>query len=97
MATFTLTAGADNFTGTAGQSNIYSFTPTTLSAFDTITGTVSASFWDVLQLTAGGTVTAAQFGGVTNMEALYLSAAGNVVTLANGLWWAPAFPKAFSP
>ena len=85
MATFTLTVGPDNFTGIANEFNTFNFTPTTLSASDTITGIVSASFFDALQLTAGGTVTAAQFAGVTNIELLLLSAAGNNVTLANGL------------
>src|SRR5262245_22954535 len=85
MATFTLTAGSDNFTGIANEFNFFDFTPTTLSASDTITGIVSASFFDALRLTAGGTVTAAQFDRVTRIEHLFLSAAGNNVTLTSGL------------
>jgi VCBS repeat-containing protein len=87
MATFTLTTGTDHFTGTAGQDNTFDFTPSTLSAADTITGVAGGSFIDIMQLTAGGTVSAAQFTGVANMqmEELLLSNAGNSVTLANNL------------
>src|ERR1700733_703440 len=85
MADFTLTAGVDTFTGTAGQRNNFFFTPSTLQATDTITGGASGGFIDVLVATAGGTLTAGQFAGVTNVEELDLAAAGNAVTLTNGL------------
>ncbi len=85
MATFTLTTGADNFTGLSGEDNTFNFTPTTLQAGDGITGGATGSFIDILALTASGTITAGQFAGVTNIEQLRLSGGGNNVTLANGL------------
>ena len=85
MAVFVLTAGIDNFVGPAGENNIFNFTPTTLQATDTLTGNTTAGFLDTLQLTAGGTVAAAQFAGVTNTDRLVLNSAGNVVALTNGL------------
>jgi len=85
VAVFNLTAGTDNFTGNPGEYNVFNFTPSTLAATDTLTGGATGAFVDVLVLTAGGTVTAAQFAGVTNIEQLNLAAAGNSVTLTNGL------------
>src|SRR5262249_54442184 len=85
MATFTLIPGVDNFTGLSSENNLYNFTPSTLQAPDTITGGATGSFTDTRQLTASGTVTAAQFAGVTNMEELDLASGGNNVTLTNGL------------
>src|SRR5436309_11574792 len=85
MATFTLTPGVDNFSGVAGQDNFFFFTSADLQATDTITGAAGATFSDRMVLTAGGTVTASQFAGVTNMEILGLASAGNNVTLTNGL------------
>src|SRR4051812_30435526 len=84
MASFTLTAGTDTFLGTAGQQNTFSFTPANLGG-DTITGGATGAFIDVLSVTAGGTITSGQFAGVTNVEELDLAAAGNDVTLTNGL------------
>ena len=85
MSNFNLTAGTDTFTGTAGEQNTFFFTPSTLQPTDTVTGGATGGFVDVLSLTAGGTITAGQFAGVTRMEELDLSAAGNSVTLTNGL------------
>lgn len=85
MATFTLTAAADHFTGNSGENNTFNFTPSTLQTSDTITGVAAGSFTDSLQLTAAGTITAVQFSGVTNIDELHLSDAGNIVTLSNGL------------
>src|SRR6266481_2553526 len=85
MSNFTLTAGTDTFTGTAGQLNTFFFVPVNLQPTDTITGGATGGFIDVLSVTAGGTITAGQFAGVTNVEELDLSAAGNSVTLTNGL------------
>ena len=39
----------------------------------------------ILNVTAGGTITASQFSGVTNVEELDLAAAGSNITLTNGL------------
>src|SRR3954453_11731024 len=80
-----LTAGVDNFVGVAGDYNVFQFTPSTLQAADTITGGATGSFFDVLVATALGTITAAQFTQVTNIEQMNLSAGGNNVTLTNGL------------
>ena len=85
MAVFVLTPGVDNFVGPAGEDNVFDFTPTTLQATDTVTGNTTAGFRDTLQLTAGGSVTAALFAGVTNADRLILSSAGNLVVLTNGL------------
>ena len=52
MSNFTLTAGVDTFTGTAGQQNTFLFTPTTLQSTDTITGGATGGFIDVLSVTA---------------------------------------------
>ena len=86
MSNFTLTAGIDTFTGTAGDINRFFFVPANLQPTDTITGTGGAGgFVDILIVTAGGTITAGQFAGVTNVEELDLSSSGNSVTLTNGL------------
>src|SRR4051794_37706362 len=85
MSNFTLTSGVDTFTGAPGQRNNFFFIPTNLQGTDTVTGGATGGFIDVLSVTAGGTVTAGQFAGVTNVEELDLSASGNAVTLTNGL------------
>src|SRR3954452_2434027 len=85
MSVFTLTSGIDNFTGNPGETNTVFFTPTTLQSTDTITGGATGSFFDILTLTAGGTIVAGQFAGVTNFELLNLANAGNSVALTNGL------------
>src|ERR1044072_9278284 len=85
MGVFTLTNAVDNFTGTPGQDNFFFLTPTTLQVTDMITGVLPGPFSDVLIVTAGGTITAAQFAGVTNIERLVLASAGNNVSLTNGL------------
>ena len=83
MAVFTLTPGTDNFTGLSGEDNTFNFTQLTLQPTDTITGGAAGSFIDILALTSSGTITAAQFAGVTNFEQLSLFAPGTV-TLSNG-------------
>src|SRR3954469_22049086 len=84
MSNFTLTAGVDTFTGPPGQRNTFFFTPSTLQSTDAVTGAATGGFIDVLSVTAGGTIAASQFAGVTNVEELDLAAAGNSVTLTNG-------------
>ena len=81
----TLTAGVDNFLGVPGDNNVFQFTPSTLQATDTVTGAATGGFFDVMVATASGTIAAAQFTGVTNIEQLFLSTGGNNVTLTNGL------------
>jgi Ca2+-binding RTX toxin-like protein len=85
MSNFTLTAGVDTFTGTPGQRNTFFFTASTLQSTDSITGGATGGFIDVLSVTAGGAIAASQFAGVTNVEELDLAAAGNSITLTNGL------------
>src|ERR1700712_1664988 len=85
MSNFTLTSGVDTFTGIPGQRNNFFFVPADLQPTDTITGGATGGFVDVLAVTAGGTITASQFAGVTNVEELDLSASGNSVALTNGL------------
>ena len=69
----------------AGDYNVFQFTPSTLQATDTVTGAATGGFFDVMVATASGTIAAAQFTGVTNIEQLFLSTGGNNVTLTNGL------------
>jgi Ca2+-binding RTX toxin-like protein len=85
MARFVLTAAANNFSGQPGQFNLFFFTPSTLQAADTIAGGATGVFLDEGILTAGGTVSAAQFGGVSGLEELDLSSGGNSVTLPDAL------------
>src|SRR3954469_19772298 len=85
MSSFTLTAGTDTFTGTAGQLNTFFFVPANLQSTDAITGGATGGFIDVLSVTAPGIIAASQFAGVTNVEEIDLSASGNSVTLTNGL------------
>jgi VCBS repeat-containing protein len=80
-----LTPGTDNFTGLADDFNQFQFTPSTLQSTDTVTGGAAGSFLDILVATAGGTISSAQFQGVTLVEQLNLSSGGNNVTLNNGL------------
>ena len=75
----------DNFVGVAGDYNVFQFTPSTLQGTDTITGGATGGFFDVMVAQAAGTIGAAQFTGVTNIEGLFLSSGGNDVTLTNGL------------
>src|SRR5262245_41159106 len=81
MATFVLTPGVDNFTGNPGETNFFEFTTGNLQATDTVTGGATGAFLDVLRLTSAGTISAAQFAGVTNVEELDLPNGANVVSL----------------
>jgi hypothetical protein len=85
MAIVSLTPGVDHVSGRDDENNLFLATPSTLGFSDTITGTQSSTFYDVLALTAGGTLTPAQFSGVTGIEILALSGAGNSVVLSNQL------------
>jgi Ca2+-binding RTX toxin-like protein len=85
MSNFTLTAGIDTFSGTAGELNTFFFIPANLQSTDSITGGATGGFIDVLSVTAAGIIAASQFAGATNVEELDLSASGNSVTLTNGL------------
>src|SRR5262249_25375639 len=95
MAVFTLTAGVDNFTGNAGETNTFQFTASTLQSTDTITGGATGSFIDILSLTAAGTIAASQFAGVTNIEQLNLADGTNSVALTNGLVANSSVPSGF--
>src|SRR5262245_55245081 len=85
MAVFTLTAGVDSFTGNTGEDNTFQFTSSTLQATDIVTGGATGAFVDKLVLTAAGSISAAQFALVTNVEQLVLANGPNSVTLTNGL------------
>src|SRR3954467_5601545 len=82
---FNLTPGTDNFTGLPGDYNAFQLDAATLQSTDTVTGGATGSFYDVILVTAAGTITASQFAGVTNMEQLNLSSGGGNITLSNGL------------
>src|SRR4051812_23662994 len=85
MTLFVLTTNSDAFSGASGENNTFQFTPTDLQSTDTIAGAVGAGFLDIMEATAGGTIAASQFSGVTNIEQLNLSGAGNNITLTDGL------------
>jgi VCBS repeat-containing protein len=85
MSVFTLTPGVDNFTGTSGETNTAFLTPSTLQDTDTITGQFAGPFFDILTITAGGTIAAAQFAGVRRFELINLASAGNSVALTSQL------------
>jgi hypothetical protein len=85
MARFTLTAQVDHFFSVPNENNDFYFTPGTLQAADTITGLAAGSFIDTAIVTETGTITAAQFAGLTNLDALILAAAGNDVALSDSL------------
>src|SRR5262249_49191599 len=85
MAVFTLTGGVDNFTGNPNPDNTFQCTAATLQATDTVTGGATGGFIDILSLTSPGTITAAQFAGVTNVERLTLPNGTNSVTLTNAM------------
>jgi VCBS repeat-containing protein len=82
---FNLTPGTDNFTGVSNDYNAFQLDATTLQSTDTVTGGATGSFFDVILVTAAGTITASQFAGVTNIEQINLSSAGGNISLSNGL------------
>src|SRR5262245_10097693 len=82
MAVFVLTGGVDNFTGVGGEDNTFQFTSATLQSTDSVTGGANI---DILSLTSPGTIIAAQFAGVTNVEQLDLPDGTNNVTLTSVL------------
>src|SRR3954470_10034347 len=85
MAFFVLTTSLDALSGVSGENNIFQFTPADLQSTDTVAGAVGAGFLDIMEARAGGTIAASQFSGVTNIEQLDLSGAGNNITLTDGL------------
>src|SRR5947209_19792309 len=82
---FNLTPGTDNLTGVSNDYNAFQLDAATLQSTDTVTGGATGSFFDVILVTAAGTIAASQFAGVTNIEQLNLSSAGSNVSLSNGL------------
>ncbi|WP_375412919.1 VCBS domain-containing protein [uncultured Bradyrhizobium sp.] len=82
---FNLTPGTDTFTGVSDDYNAFQLDAATLQSTDTVTGGATGSFFDVILVTAAGTITASQFSGVTNIEQINLSSGGNDVSLSNGL------------
>ena len=82
---FNLTPGTDTLTGLPDDYNAFSLDAATLQSTDTVTGGAAGGFFDVILVTAAGTLTTSQFSGVTNIEQINLSSAGNNVSLTNGL------------
>jgi len=82
---FNLTPGTDNLTGLPDDYNAFQLTPATLQSGDTVTGGAAGTFYDVLVVTAAGTILSSQFANVTNIEQLNLFSGGNNVSLTNGL------------
>ena len=85
MATFVFTLSTDHPAGQSSQYNFYYFTPATLQAGDTLTGASTAPLADVGVVTASGTIGPTQFAGVSGLEQLRLSGAGDSVTLTDAL------------
>jgi hypothetical protein len=82
---FSLTPGKDDVAGLSDNYNAFQLTPATLQSTDTIVGAAAGGFIDLVVVTAPGTISAAQFSGVTNIEELELSHGGSNVTLTDGL------------
>ena len=53
---FNLTPGLDDLTGLPGDYNAFQLAPTTLQSTDTVTGGSTGGFFDLILLTAGGTI-----------------------------------------
>ena len=82
MSIFSLpVVGPDPIFGVPGQDNIFYFTPATLQPTDVVVGVVGGAFKDVMDMTVAGTVTAGQFVGVSQMEALVLPNGTNSITI----------------
>src|SRR5688572_7262214 len=85
MADFTGTTGQDTFVVVAGGPNAFRFTPATLNFSDIVSGNPNSGVLDYLVFTAGGAVLAGSFAGVTHVDALVLSDAGNTIALSDAV------------
>jgi|GEM_PF-3998709 len=83
MAVWRLNQGADQLSGQPGEDNLYFACPTELNPQDTVFGTNSSLFFDILILTCPGPVTAAQLAGLTGFELIQYHPSGNSVALSN--------------
>lgn len=82
---FNLTSGFDDFLGLPGDYNAFQLDPTTVQSNDTVTGSNTGGFFDLILVTAGGTILGSQFAGVSNIEQINLASAGNSVTLTDNM------------
>ncbi len=84
---FNGSANTDTLTGLdTGGFNFFYFTPSFLQQADQVTGSVQSVINDILLLTSGGSVSAAQLSGVRRMEKIeFTSAQGNSIVLTNAL------------
>jgi hypothetical protein len=97
----TVTAGAKNNTLTGGSnSDTFLFDAKTFNASDTVDGGSSGTLGDILRFTTGGVIAAGAFAGTQHIERIFLSDAGNTVTLTDalvasseGLGGLPALPN----
>jgi len=83
MAVWRFNQGADQLSGQPGEHNLYFACPTELNPQDTVFGTNSSLFFDILILTCPGPVTAAQLAGLTGFEMIQYHPSGNSVALSN--------------
>jgi Ca2+-binding RTX toxin-like protein len=81
MAIFTGTAGADTFIGSTAD-DVFRFTPATLQPGDVAIG---GGGFDTLQFTAGGSIAAVALAGISDIDRVLFSTAGNALTLAAAL------------
>ncbi|WP_439815493.1 beta strand repeat-containing protein [Zavarzinia sp. CC-PAN008] len=84
MATFTGTAGANTFIGSAGVPDLFQFQAVHLTSADTLVGG-SGAVVDTLRLTTAGTVAAASLANVSGIEQVQLANGTNALVVTNGL------------
>ncbi len=85
MANFRGSGGLDSFSGAAGENNTFSFRREYLSGDDIVTGSTLSSDIDHLNFTTGGAVTAEMLQGVSAIEQVRFSHAGNTIELTSAL------------
>src|SRR5262249_16715787 len=82
MATFIGTSGVDAFNGTDPSADTFKFTPANLSGTDTVSGGLG-SVNDILEITAAGSISAAQLAGVSGIETIKMFAGSAIDLTAN--------------
>jgi hypothetical protein len=81
-----MTAGAKNndFLG-ANLKDTFSFATATFNGSDKVGGGTSGKLGDILLFTTGGAIAAGAFAGTQQIERIFLSDAGNTITLTDAL------------
>lgn len=84
MANFVLTAGNDSFVGGNAVADLFQTSIANLGNADLVTGGLGATA-DVLQFLGAGTIAAAQFAKVSQIEQILLANGSNSLALSNAL------------